>query len=117
MQKPQVCHVVIGLPIMSVILTFLLRTARETRVQVHGLKQTEHIMATTTFSPVHIGGATEARQGRSLLSRIFSHMVKARESEAKRRMAATFATYSDESLNDMGLTREEIARWHSGATD
>jgi len=74
-------------------------------------------MATTTFSPAHIGGATEARQGRSLARRILDHMISAREAEAKRRMATTFWTYSDQSLADIGLTREELARWHSGATD
>jgi len=76
-------------------------------------------MATTTFSPAHIGAhiAGEARSDRSLLRRMFDHMVKAREAEAKRRMATTFWTYSDETLSNMGLTRDELARWHSGATD
>ena len=74
-------------------------------------------MATTTFSPAHITGTSEARQGRSLFRRVLDHMIRAREAEAKRRMAAAFWTYSDQSLTDMGLTREELSRWHSGATD
>lgn len=75
-------------------------------------------MATTTFSPAHIStGAAEARQGRGFFRRALEHMIKSREAEAKRRMAAALWTNSDESLHDMGLTREELARWHSGATD
>lgn len=76
-------------------------------------------MTTTTFSPAHVAGhiAGEARSERGLLRRIFDHMIKARESEAKRRMAATLWTYSDESLADIGLTRAELARWHAGTTD
>ncbi|MEJ8571830.1 hypothetical protein [Microbaculum marinum] len=73
-------------------------------------------MTTTTFSPAHIG-TTEARQDRSLFRRALDHMIRAREAEAKRRMAATLWTYSDQTLTEMGLTREELARWHSGAND
>ncbi|MCT8972596.1 MULTISPECIES: hypothetical protein [Microbaculum] len=72
-------------------------------------------MATTIFAPTHI--AVEPRQRRSVLRRMFDHMVKAREAEARRLTARALWSYSDESLKNMGLTREELARWHSGATD
>ena len=69
-------------------------------------------MATTTFSPAHVG--VEARRGRGFLRRMFDHMVKAREAEAKRQTARALWSYSDESLKNLGLTREELARWHAG---
>lgn len=72
-------------------------------------------MATTTFSPAHVG--VEPREGHGLLRRIFDHMIKAREAEAKRQTARALWTYSDDSLKSLGLTREELARWHAGPTD
>lgn len=72
-------------------------------------------MATTTYSSAHV--AVEPRQGRSVFRRMFDHMVKAREAEAKRRTARALWPYTDEGLQNLGLTREELKRWHSGAND
>jgi hypothetical protein len=70
---------------------------------------------TTTFSPAHVG--TEQASGRGLFSRILQHMIRSREAEARRRVASVLWTYSDDSLRTIGLTREELARWHSGASE
>ena len=67
---------------------------------------------TTTFSPAHVG--TAPASGRGFFSRILQHMIRSREAEAKRRVAAVLWTYSDETLTEIGLTREELARWHAG---
>lgn len=72
-------------------------------------------MATTTFAPAHIGA--ERTEGRSVLRRIYDHMIRAREAEARRQTARALWSYSDESLKTMGLTREELARWHAGPTE
>jgi len=72
-------------------------------------------MATTTYSPAHI--AVEPRQGRGFWRRMFEQMVRAREAEAKRQTARALWSYSDESLKNLGLTREELARWHAGPID
>jgi|GEM_PF-2067199 hypothetical protein len=70
---------------------------------------------TTTFSPAHVG--TARAPGRGLFTRILQHMIRAREAEARRRVASVLYTHSDETLKTIGLTREELARWHSGAAD
>jgi hypothetical protein len=75
----------------------------------------EAVMAATTFSATHV--AAEPKQGSGLLRRIFAHMVKSREAEAKRQMARTLWSYSDESLNNLGLTRQELNGWLAGRQD
>lgn len=72
-------------------------------------------MATTTFSPAHVG--VESSAGRGFFGRLLQHMIRSREAEAKRRVAQALWSYSDESLGEMGLTREELARWHSAAAE
>ena len=72
-------------------------------------------MATTTYNPAHI--AVEARQGHGFWRRMFEHMVRAREAEAKRQTARALWAYSDESLKNLGLTRDELASWHAGPID
>jgi hypothetical protein len=109
MRKMQICHVVISLQIRSAFLTFLRRTATEFS------NPQEVVMATTTLSPATIGA--EAKEGHGLLRRIYDHMIRAREAEAKRRTARALWPYTDEGLKHLGLTRDELRRWHSGAND
>ncbi len=67
---------------------------------------------TTAYSPADI--AIESRDSKSgLLQRIFARFIAAREREARNRMSVTLSSYTDEELNQYGLSRAEILGWDS----
>ena len=47
----------------------------------------------------------------SLVGRMVQHMMRAREAEAKRRIADHVYLVSDADLENVGLTREEVMSW------
>lgn len=66
-------------------------------------------MATITFPVV---AEAAGRRLRDILHRILAAAIEARQREAEREIARMMVTFSDATLADLGLTREEVMGWH-----
>lgn len=66
----------------------------------------------TTYAPTHIAAEPTQAVRPGFLGRMLAHMMRAREMEAKRRIATYSYLITDEDLDNIGLTRRDIAGWH-----